>query len=196
MPRLAPKNVSDLAEYADIFQQLEAFFGFQPNDIATLGHKPAVMKAAVDLTGAILLAPGKAPLALKLLVMYVAARRSQSMYCTAHLATLADRHGVTIDKIEHIHEYKNHPSFLDDERAAIAVAEAANQSPNAVTDADFGELRKYFDDEAIAEIVSAIGLMAFFNKWNDTVASPLEQVPRDVAARSVPEWSIGKHMAD
>jgi alkylhydroperoxidase family enzyme len=128
--------------------------------------------------------------------MYVSARRSQSMYCTAHLATLADRHGVPIDKIEHIREYKTHPSFSDAERAAISVADAANQSPNAVTDADFVELRKHFDDEAIAEIVSAIGLMAFFNKWNDTVASPLEQAPYDLATRSVPEWNIGNHIAD
>ena len=175
MPRLAPKPVAELAEYAEMFGQLEELFGFMPNDITTLGHKPAVMKAVVDLTGAILLTPGKTPMPLRLLVMYISSHAAGCMYCTAHCATLGEKYGVPMDKIQNIWDYQTHPSFMANERAALTVAAKANQLPNAVGDDDFAELRKYFDDEAIAEIVSTIGLMSFFNKWNDTLATTLEK---------------------
>ena len=80
MPRLAPKPVAELAEYTEMFGQLEELFGFMPNDITTLGHKPAVMRAVVDLTGAILLAEGKTSIPLKLLVMYISSRAAGCMY--------------------------------------------------------------------------------------------------------------------
>jgi alkylhydroperoxidase family enzyme len=98
-----------------------------------------------------------------------------------------------MDKIQNIRDYQTHASFTPEERAALTVATKANQLPNAVTDEDFGELCKYFDDEAIAEIVSLIGLMSFFNKWNDTLATTLEKPPLDLATRSLSGWSVGKH---
>jgi alkylhydroperoxidase family enzyme len=193
MPRLAPKPIQGLTEYDEMFRQLEELFGFLPNDITTLGHKPAVMKAVVELTGAVLLAAGKTSIPLRLLLMYAGSRASGSMYCTAHTATLSTRHGVPMEQIQNIRDYQIHPSFSDADRAALTVAAAANQAPNAVTDGDFVNLRKYFGDEAIAEIVSVISLMSFFNKWNDTLSTTLEQVPLEMATSSLSGWSIGKH---
>jgi alkylhydroperoxidase family enzyme len=193
MPRLAPKPIGELTEYDEMFCQLEELFGFLPNDITTLGHKPAVMKAVVELTGAVLLAAGKTSIPLRLLLMYAGSRASGSMYCTAHTATLSTRHGVPMEQIQNIRDYQIHPSFSDADRAALTVAEAANQLPNAVTDEDFAELRKHFEDEAIAEIVSTIALMSFFNKWNDTFATRLEQQPLEIATSNLSGWSIGNH---
>jgi alkylhydroperoxidase family enzyme len=193
MPRLAPKPIGELTEYAEMFRQLEELFGFLPNDITTLGHKPAVMKAVVELTGAVLLAAGKTSIPQRLLLMYAGSRASGSMYCSAHTATLSARHCVPMEQIQNIRDYQIHPSFSDADRAALTVAAAANQSPNAVTDEDFAKLRKYFGDEAIAEIVSVISLMSFFNKWNDTLATTLEQLPLEMATNSLSGWSVGKH---
>ncbi len=193
MPRLAPKPLPELAEHSEMFSQLEELFGFLPNDIPTLGHKPAVMKAVVELVGAVLLAEGKTPISFRLMVMYSSSRAAGCMYCTAHCATLGEKYGLSMDKIQNIREYKIHPSFSEAERAALTIAEKANQLPNAVTDEDFAELRKYYDDEAIAEIVSLIALMSFFNKWNDTLATTLEKPPLEMASSSLPGWSVGKH---
>jgi uncharacterized peroxidase-related enzyme len=196
MPRLAPKPIVELAEYAQIFGQLKELFGFLPNDITTLGHKPGVMKAVVDLTGAILLTEGKTSMRLRLLVMYISSRAAGCIYCTAHCATLGEKYSVPMDKIQNIRDYQTHSSFTTDERAALTIADKANKLPNAVTDEDFAELRKYFDDEAIAEIVSTIGLMSFFNKWNDTLATILEKPPLEMAARSLAGWDVGKHVVN
>ncbi|TAF39784.1 MAG: carboxymuconolactone decarboxylase family protein, partial [Alphaproteobacteria bacterium] len=175
MPRLAPKPIAELATYDEMFGQLEEFFGFLPNDYLTMGHKPAVMKAVVELTGAVLLTAGKTSMTLRLLVMYVSSRAAGCMYCTAHCAGLALKYGLSMDKVQNIRDYQTHPSFSAAERAALTVADKANKMPNAVTDEDFGELGKYFEDEAIAEIVSLIAMMSFYNKWNDTLATTLEK---------------------
>ena len=193
MPRLKPKPLAELAEHDEMFKQLEEFFGFLPNDYLTMGHKPAVMKAVVELTGAVLLAEGKTSMALRLLVMYIASRAAGCMYCTAHCAGLSLKYGLPMEKIQNIYDYKTHSSFSDAERAALNVADKANRLPNAVSDQDFEELRKYYGDEAIAEIVSQIAMMSFYNKWNDTMATKLEKPPFDMAASSLPWWSAGKH---
>ena len=193
MPRLAPKPIAELAKHDEMFKQLEEIFGFLPNDYLTMGHKPAVMQAVVELTGAVLLTEGKTPMPLRLLVMYVASRAAGCMYCTAHCATLSEKYGVPMQKIQNIHDYKRHPDFSEAERAALTVADKANKLPNAVTDEDFEELRTHFGDEAIAEIVSLIALMSFYNKWNDTMATTLEKPPLDMASRSLSWWSAGKH---
>jgi alkylhydroperoxidase family enzyme len=158
-----------------------------------MGHKPAMMKAVVDLTAAVVFAPGKTPMTLRQLILYLASREAGCMYCVAHTASLSLQHDVPLEKIQNIRDYKTHPAFSAAERAALTVADKANKIPNAVGDEDFAELRKHFDDEAIAEIVGNIALMSFYNKWNDTLATTLEKPPLDVASRSVPGWRVSKH---
>jgi hypothetical protein len=38
----------------------------------------------------------------------------------------------------------------------------------------FLELRKHWSDEQVVEIVGAIAIFGFMNRWNDTFATPLE----------------------
>lgn len=195
MPRLESKPLAELAECDEMFKQLEEFFGFLPNDYLTMGHKPGVMKAVVELTGAVLLTEGKTPMTLRLLVMYVSSRAAGCSYCTAHCAGLGLKYGLSMSKIQNIHDYQTHPDFSSAERAALTVAHKANKIPNAVTDEDFAELRKHYGDEAISEIVSQIAMMSFYNKWNDTIATTLEKPPLEMASNSLAWWSAGKHTA-
>ena len=84
MPRLETISRPELAEFEPMFQQLEAFFGYLPNDYLTMGHKPAIMKAVANLTAAVVFAPGKTSMPLRLLVPYISSRAANCMYCTAH----------------------------------------------------------------------------------------------------------------
>src|SRR5215470_11895263 len=90
------------------------------------------------------------------------------------------------------------PEFSDAERAALRFAQAAGQVPNAVNDAHFAELRYHFDEDEIIEIVAAIAFLGFLNRWNDTLATPLEPVPRDFAERHLAAagWTLGKHYSE
>src|SRR5215470_4014440 len=87
------------------------------------------------------------------------------------------------------------PEFSDAERAALRFAQAAGQVPNAVSDAHFAELRRHLDEDEIIEIVAAIAFVGFLNRWNDTLATPLEAAPRNFAERHLTAagWTLGKH---
>ena len=59
-------------------------------------------------------------------------------------------------------------------------APAAAAQPNAVTDAQFAELHRHWSDTEITEILGAIAMFAFLNRWNDTMATLLEAMPETV----------------
>ena len=107
------------------------------------------------------------------------------------------RQGVKVEKIAAIWDYETSPLFDAAERAALRVAQLAAQVPNAVEDADFDALRPHFSDDQIVEIVSAISLFGFFNRFNDTLAMPLEEPVAQFAGDLLAGagWKIGKHGA-
>ena len=81
---------------------------------------------------------------------------------------------------------------------ALRFAQAASSIPNMVTDEDFDALKEHYTDYQIVELLSIIGLYGFFNRWNDTFATPLEDGPRDFAENAIDNagWTVGKHAAD
>ena len=72
---------------------------------------------------------------------------------------------------------------------------AAAKVPNAVTDADFEELRKHYSDRQIIEIVAVVCVYGFLNRWNDTLATTLEPEPLALADEILAPtgWEVGKH---
>lgn len=71
------------------------------------------------------------------------------------------------------------------------------QVPNAVTDADFAELKKHYSEAQIVDIVAVIALFGFLNRFNDTMATQLESSPIEAGKRYLAErgWTVGKHAA-
>lgn len=47
------------------------------------------------------------------------------------------------------------------------------------------ELARYFDDGTQVEIVATIALFGYLNRWNDTVATELEQRPASVTGHTL-----------
>ena len=197
MPRIEEKSRLELQEFEPMFRQLEEFFGYMPNDYLTMGHRPQIMKAVSDLTNAVVFAPGKTSMGLRLLIAYISSRAAACMYCTAHLGTLDSQQGISLEKIQNILSYEKNEVFSAVERAVLRVAEKASRSPNIVTDQDFAELKKFFDEEGCAEILGVISLMGFYNRWNDTVATTLERPPHERAEQILKSvgWEAGKHAA-
>ena len=75
------------------------------------------------------------------------------------------------------------------------MAAAAGAIPNGVTDTMFAELRKHWTEEQTVEIVAAIAATAFVNRWNTTMATPLEDEPMAVGEKHLAShgWSPGPH---
>ena len=64
-----------------------------------------------------------------------------------------------------------------------------------MTDEHFAELKRHFDEGQIVELIATVALFGYLNRWNDTMATNLEDRPRRVAERAIGAvgWAPGKH---
>jgi len=174
MSRTAPLTFEDLdAELQPLMSAGNEMLGFMPNDGLIMARKPAVLRAMQGLLQSIYM-PGSVPNELKKLVGLMTSSASGCQYCQAHTEFGAFRAGIDKEKISAIWEYESHSLFSDAERAALDLARYAAMTPNGVTDEQFKNLRGYFDDEQIVELVSVIALFGFLNRWNSTFDTAIE----------------------
>ncbi len=115
----------------------------------------------------------------------------------AHTAGAALRLGLEDKKLEAVWEFRTSPLYSAAERAALEVAIAGAAQPNAVTDEMFAELKRHWSEGQIVEIVGVLALFGFMNRWNDTMATPLEEEPLEVGEKHLAKsgWHAGKHGA-
>jgi alkylhydroperoxidase family enzyme len=113
----------------------------------------------------------------------------------AHNAGASLRTGVADEKLEAVWGYRSSPLFSEAERAAIDFAIAAAAQPNAVTDELFDEMKKHWSEGQIVEITALIAYFGFMNRFNDTMATPLEDEPLEAAEKHIARhgWTPGKH---
>jgi len=196
MPRIEPVEREQLAEYEPVLQMVEQSMGFVPNSMLTMARKPGLLQAFAGL-GAVVLGPQTSiGEELGALIAFVCSRSAGCAYCMAHAShTAIERQGVSRDKLEAIWDFERSPLFTEAERSALVVAQAAGQIPNAVSDADFNDLKRHFTDEQILDIVSIISVFGFLNRWNETLATGLESAPLKLANEILADhgWVAGKH---
>jgi alkylhydroperoxidase family enzyme len=54
-------------------------------------------------------------------------------------------------------------------KAALRYAELVTESGHSVSDADYAELAKYWDDGELIELTLVVGLFSYFNRFNDAL---------------------------
>jgi len=195
MARIAPLPIEPSHELAADFAFFEKTLGFVPNSLLTMARRPGLARGLIALSRGVYDPKGEVDLGVKRLIGHVASMAAGCMYCRAHTATSALRHGVSNDKLAAIHDYPRSPLFTEAERAALDFALAAASVPNAVTDDLFSRVREHWSEGQVVEILGDIGLFGFFNRWNDSLATTLEAEPLENAHRtlSATGWQIGKH---
>lgn len=115
----------------------------------------------------------------------------------AHTAGAALRLGVDEKKMEAVWEYRTSPLFSEAERVALDLALAAASQPNAVTDELMDHALRHWSEGQIVEIIGCVAMFGFLNRWNDSMATPLEEEPVEVGEKHLAKlgWNIGKHGA-
>lgn len=194
MAHLRPLE-NDEIDDAGIIERFEYYKdtrGFTPNSIRTMARRPGIVNAFMQLNQAVLY-EGSVPEELKMLVSLASSLASGCRYCQSHMANLSSIYNAPEQKIAAIAQFESSELFTDAERAAIALAFKAGAVPNDAGQEDFDELARHFDEGQIVEIVAAIALFGYLNRWNDTMATQLEALPKDRAKRLLPAWSEGKH---
>ena len=150
--------------------------GFTPNSIQTMARRPDVVRAFMQLNQAVLY-QGTVSEELKMLVSLVASQTAGCRYCQAHMANLSKIYSASAEKIGHVWEFETSDLFTDAERTALRLAYHGSMSPSTASKEDFDEARKYFSDSEVVEIVASIALFGFLNRWNDTMATDIEDLP-------------------
>ena len=194
MAHIPPLRRADLPQFKERFDHYERTRGFVPNSILTMARRPRIAEAFMDLNQAVLY-EGTVPEELKMLVSLVASQAAGCRYCQAHMANLAQIYEASAEKIAAVWEYETSPLFSDAERAALRLAHKAALQPNLAEADDFAALRRHFSDDEIVEIVATIALFGYLNRWNDTMATDLEDRPQRVAQETIASrgWQPGKH---
>jgi alkylhydroperoxidase family enzyme len=82
---------------------------------------------------------------------------------------LARRLGWSEEQINNLHYFENRADFTEKEKAALRLAERMTSDPHNVDNALWASLRQYFDDGELVELLAAIGLFNYFNRFNDAV---------------------------
>lgn len=192
MAHVDPLSRDELEQYEPRFELIEEAMGFVPSSLLTMGKVPELLEAFSQLAAAVMVM-GRVDDELVQSVAHVASRAAGCRYCQAHTAAHAAHAGADPGKVAAVWNFETDDRFSDAERAALRLARDAAQVPNGVDASHFDELRVHFDEEQIIHLVAVISLFGYLNRWNDTMATTLEEVPRGFAAEHLPEWEPGKH---
>lgn len=192
LPPLPPETTPALKPHFDFFLTT---LGFTPNSVLTMQRKPRLVQALAQLNAAVMDPEGEVDLGFRRLIGHLASKASGCLYCQAHTLLGAKNFGVDQERLAAIWHYNASPLFSEKERLALDFALAAAAQPNEVTDAQFEELRGHWSDNQIVEMLGVVAMFGFLNRWNDTMATPLEAAPTQVAADAVGDqgWTAGKH---
>ena len=194
MAHIEPLPRDTHPEFSARFDHYEATRGFIPNSILTMQRRPGIAEAFMALNKAVLY-EGTVPEETKMLVSLISSQATGCRYCQAHMGNLSAIYEASAEKIAAVWGWESSELFSPGEKAALTLAYNASLVPNQAAESHFTELGKYFDDDQVVEIVGTIALFGYLNRWNDTMATELEEfaAKRAETLLSTVGWDAGKH---
>ncbi len=218
MAHISPLDMDGHPELQPVFATAAAAMGFVPNSTRTMAHMRQLPFVFSALFGTIMGGDAKAifaglqevlpeqnaaeenlPAELLQLIAYCVSLSAGCRYCQAHTGHNTERVSgapeLQAERLAQVLNYETATCFSAAERAAIGLALAAGQVPNASGSEHFAQLRPHFSERQQVQIVAVISLFGFLNRWNDTLATTLEQAPIDFAKQTLADggWSLSKH---
>ena len=177
MTRISSAPQQQLDASQDLLALAAAAMGFEANSLKVMARQPAILQGFMSLSAAILGPGASLDPVLRQMIAHIASAAAGCAYCQAHTAHGAEHRGANAAKIDALWEYETSDLFSPAEKAALDLALAAGSVPNQSTDEHFDALRDHYTEDEIVEIVAVIALFGFLNRWNDTLATSLEDSP-------------------
>lgn len=195
MTRISSAPQDQLSASKDLLALAAAAMGFEANSLKVMARQPAILQGFMGLSAAILGPGAGLDPVLRQMIAHISSAAAGCAYCQAHTAHGAEHRGANAEKLAELWKYETSDLFSPAEKAALDLALAAGSVPNQATDAHFDALRAHYSDDEIVEIVAVIALFGFLNRWNDTLATSLEDSPLAFAeAHLAPKGWVGdKH---
>jgi uncharacterized peroxidase-related enzyme len=155
-------------EMAALYDKAFAQRGNVPNMFRVMAHRPEIFTTMMAHFSAVL-STGTLSTKLKELIIVRTSQVNETPYCLASHTILARNLGWTDDQLSHLADWSRRDDFTAAEKAALRLAETVTRNANAVTGEQFAELRSFYSEGEIVELLCAIGLFNYFNRFNNAL---------------------------
>jgi uncharacterized peroxidase-related enzyme len=155
-------------EVATRYDKVFAQRGNVPNMFRVMAHRPEIFSTMQDHFAAVL-STGTVPTKLKELIIVRTSQVNETPYCLASHTILARGLGWSDDQLSHLADWQQRTDFTPAEKAALRLAETVTRNANSVSDEHFAELRRFYSEGEIVELLCAIGLFNYFNRFNNAL---------------------------
>ena len=169
MSRISRLDRSEVTpEMAALYDKAFAQRGNVPNMFRVMAHRPEIFTTMMAHFGAVL-TTGTVPTKLKELIIVRTSQVNATPYCLASHTILAKGLGWTEEQLDHLADWPERDDFTFAEKVALRLAETVTRDANAVSDEQFAELRGYYTEGEVVELLCAIGLFNYFNRFNNAL---------------------------
>jgi alkylhydroperoxidase family enzyme len=158
-PRIAPlppQRASLLTKL--MYKFAKRRFGEVPEPFTVAAHHPRLLIANGAHEMLLQSASKKLPANIRELAVYWTARTVGCSWCVDFGAMLIRLEGLDVDRLSDIDNYATSPAYTDDERAAIAYADAMTTDPHTITDEQVQDLARRFGEDGVIELTYQIGV--------------------------------------
>jgi len=133
-------------------------YGEVPEPFAVSAHHRGLLVAGAIHETVAERASTKLPANVRELAVYWTARTIGCSWCVDFGSMLIRLEGLDVERLKDIDSYATSPLYTDDERAAIAYADAMTTDPHTITDEQVADLRRRFGDAGVFELTYQIGI--------------------------------------
>jgi uncharacterized peroxidase-related enzyme len=169
MSRISRLDRSEVtAEMAAMYDKVFAQRGNVPNMFRVMAHRPEIF-STMQAHFAAVLNTGTVSTKLKELIIVRTSQVNQTPYCLASHTILAKSLGWSEEQLSHLADWTAREDFSPAEKAAIRLAETVTRDANEVSDEQFAELSGFYSEGEIVELLCAIGLFNYFNRFNNAL---------------------------
>ncbi|HZL25238.1 MAG TPA: carboxymuconolactone decarboxylase family protein [Acidobacteriaceae bacterium] len=167
MPRISRLDRSEVSpDLTPVYDKFLRDRGNVPYFFRTLAHRPEIFRTAAAHMEAVL-KTGTLPTRLKELVVVRTSQLNCTAYCLASHTAISLKLGWSPEHIEALKSWRDSPLFSEAEKEAIHLAEAMTNASHEYTDADMARLRRFYSEGEVIELMAAVGLFNYFNRFNN-----------------------------
>jgi len=169
MSRIARLDRNEVTpDLQSLYDKAFAQRGNVPNMFRVMAHRPEIFATMQAHFGAVL-NTGTVSTKLKELIIVRTSQVNDTPYCLASHTILARGLGWSDDQLANLADWQRRDDFTPAEKAALRLAETVTRDAHAVTDEQFTELRSFYSEGEIVELLCAIGLFNYFNRFNNAL---------------------------
>jgi AhpD family alkylhydroperoxidase len=156
IPAVSPEEAGSLIKLS--YRYAKRRFGEVPEPFAIVANHPKLFVANVIAESVAAKASRVLPANVRDLAVYRVAWTIGCSWCVDFGTMLARLDGLDIDQLKQIGDYASSARYSDDERAAIAYADAMSTTPPQATDEQVADLERRFGRDGLVELTYQIAL--------------------------------------